>query len=276
MEVNSTNATEEVKVDWKIKLDKPVAFNNVADIDVTTTKELSKLINDLFAPVFKDYFGCNIKTIYVQDRNAWVISPEIFFHVLKEDAYADDNALFGFRPLSMQPKDDIVGRVQRLSQISVTSGVKVGITDEAKSILEDFVLTPQNKKFDWKEAYNTISTDTETFIRVFKLDIIKLVRKIFGAKDETGARLEYQITPIRPVDLTQQQSYKQIDNWSITILRLNVDNQNVAAELLGFNQPIYDNTPVMVKAHEQPVPKAVNYSSAKVERREDHSVVTEC
>lgn len=237
------NATEqEVKQELKIRLAKPLNFNPVGEISIITTRELSKVINDIFVQVFADYFGCNLRVQFQPERQSYIIVPRLFFRVQKT---YDDNKTYAFRTLNgRKSSDDVIGRVQRMSQ-SATSGCRALITDEGKSVLEDFMITPIVKanNFDWAGAYSTVATSEDTFIQVFKLDILKFISTLYGEVDATGSKQYYQITPTGVVNTNQ---YKAADDWSVQILRLNHANEANAAELLGFNIPSQSSMPNVV------------------------------
>ncbi len=243
MENNNTNPATETKEVLKITLKKPASFDAVGDIKITTTTELSKIINDIFAQVFADYYGCSLKVQFQPERQAYIVVPKLFFKVMKT---YDDNKIYAFRTLGAnKANDDMIGRVQRVSQ-SAASGSKALITDDGKSVLEDFLITPAVKanNFDWNSAFSTIATETDTFVQVYKLDINKLISTIFGDHDETGSKQYYQITPTGVVGTANQ--YKNPDNWSLFILRLNHVNEAYAAELLGFNIPAQSSMPTVI------------------------------
>jgi len=233
MENTIENKVEETKEVLKITMDNPVDFEPVGDIKITSTDELGKIINDVMVQAFADYCGCSLQCQFVPDRG-YVVIPKLYFNVLKKEQYTDDK-YFCFKTLESQPKSDIIGRVQRLSQISATNSVKVDITDDGKSVLEDFIITPnKNVKFEWNGAYNVLATATETYIEVYKLDMLKFVRLIFGDTDANGSALYYQITPTGVIG--GNNPYKKADNWSLNIVRLNHANEAKAADLLGYGQ----------------------------------------
>ena len=242
MENISTNVTpeeaevkeEEVREAIKISVD-PIPFNPVADIKVTTTLELSKLINDIFFQVFSDYYGCNIECQFMANRG-FIIVPRLYFRVLNPKEYKED-CYYAFKPLSAQNASNLFERVQKISQMSgsAAGANTVTMTDDIKATLEDFVISPANndmKKFDWNSSFTVSSSNADTFVRVFKLDIIKFIKKLYGDKDETGKPYYYQIAPTQPVGAPNQ--YKEGTNWAVNILRLSERNQNYAAELLGW------------------------------------------
>ena len=236
---NVNNPTKEV---LKLSLEKPVSFDAVGDIKITTTTELSKIINDIFVQVFGDYYGCSLKVQFQPERQAYIVVPRLYFKVLKS---YDPDKNYAFNTLGVNKTDDMIGRVQRVSQ-SAASGSKALITDDGKSVLEDFMITPavKSNNFDWNGAFSTVVTDTDTFVQVFKLDINKFISTIFGDHDESGSKLYYQITPTGVVGAANQ--YKAPDNWSLFILRLNHVNEAYAAELLGYNIPSQSSMPTVV------------------------------
>lgn len=233
--VESTAAVETKEV-LKLNLKQHVPFKPVGDVSITTTTELAKVINEILSQVFKDYYGCNLQVQYKPMGNqggVYVVVPVLFFHVLKPEEYNDGT--FAFLPIGANPESDLVGRVQRIAQMS-SAGAKVTMTEDGKSILEDFVINPnKNQEFDWNQAYSVQAAGDETFIQVFKLDILKFITKIFGDKDEEGSVQYYQITPIGV--LNERNMFKAPSNWSLNIMRLNHNNEAAAAELLGLFVP---------------------------------------
>lgn len=234
METNTTNTKEAMK----IKIDPPAVFDSTADVMISTTNELGKAINDVFSQVFADYYGCILDCQFVPEKYGYTIVPKLYFHVLPESKYKDGSTV-AFRPTSIAVKEasSIAESVIKLSKASNSvGGTKVEITEDGISVLEDFIIAPNNrpetlKRFNWGDSYKTEPAERETLIRVFKLDILKFIRKIYGEVDETGAKMYYQVTP---TGIVGSQQYRTSSNWSINILRLNSRNQNRAAELLGY------------------------------------------
>ena len=231
-EVNATeeakkteNVVEVVKLDMKAHAE----FEAVADTAITTTDDLGKVINSIFGEVFNDYYGCSLKVEYMPNYCAYVVLPMLYFKILDNEGYhrAERTA---FLPMSEVAADSMVARVQRVSRIAATSGVKVEMTADGKSILEDFVIKNNRTNpnvhlednFDWTQAYNVIPTDNGTFVRVFKLDMFNLLRMIYGDK----------ITPTGSIGAVTQ--YQKPTNWSLIIMRLDGNNLNYAAKNLGI------------------------------------------
>ena len=228
-----------------LKIDtEPMNFNASGEVEITTTDELSKIINTLFGNVFGDYYGCTLEVQPVLQNNIWsyIVIPKLSFQILPKEAYATGDKAFAFMPFESQPVNDILGRVQRISRISASSGVRIDMTEDGKSVLEDFLLPNVKKekdspKFNWAKSYVVEVINNKTFIKFFNLDICAILKKIYGDKiegDKKG-RYFYQITPT--YKLNQNAQYKFRDNWDVNILRLNIVNMEKSLVELGYGIP---------------------------------------
>ena len=235
----NTNATENVVEVLKLDMEAHAPFNPVADTAITTANDLCKIINSIFSEVFKDYYGCKLNVTYVSNYYSYVIAPVLYFKVLDKSEYTKD-AVTAFIPMSEIEADNPIARVRRYTRMAANNGVKVEMTENGKSILEEFVIK-NNKinnnirlkdEFDWSQAYNVIPKETGTYINVFKLDIISLLRMIYGDKAADGSRQYYNITPNGPIGAMNQ--YQKPSNWNLIIMRLNSSNLNYAANQLGL------------------------------------------
>ena len=238
---NTTNSTEETGI--KIKLKNPIDFAPVGDIKITTTTEMSKVINDIFSQTFADYYGSSLKVQFQPELKAYIVIPCLFFRVQKN---YDENKRYAFHTLgSSSPNESMINRIQRVSQ-SIATGAQVEITPAGKSALFDFVISSvaKSSNFDWKSAFRTITSEGETYIQVFKFDILKFITMIYGEVDTNNSKQYYQVIPLNVVGTPNQ--YKAADNWSLNIIRLNHANEAYAAELLGFNIPSQSAMPTVV------------------------------
>lgn len=241
MDANNTTmnngTTEETKSALKIDIE-PMGFNATADVAITTTDELCKVINSIFG-VFGDYYGCSLEVQFQPNMCAYIVVPKLVFEVLPKEAYVPGK-YFAFMPFDSQPANDILGRVQRLSRIAATSGARIDITDDGKTVLEDFLLPgvkKDNAKFNWNEIFTPEVINNRTVVKVYKLDICTILKKIYGDKiegDKKG-RYYYQITPTYKIN--QNAQYKFRDNWAINILRLNSINMEKGLSDLGYGVP---------------------------------------
>lgn len=237
---NTTSTTEETGI--KIKLAKPIPFDPVGTIKITTTKELCTIINEIFARAFDDYYGCNLKVQFQPDMHSYIVIPCLFFRVLKN---YDPNKRYAFRTLgAASPNESMIDRIQRVSQ-SVVTGAQVDITNEGKYALYDFMIpSVKSSNFAWKDAFRTVTCGDETFVQVFKLDMLKFITLLYGDVNENKSKQYYQIVTLNIVGTPNQ--YKAPDNWSLSIMRLDYDNEAYAAELLGYNIPSQTTMPTVI------------------------------
>ena len=254
MEQNvTTNAAaneEKVIERLKISMEAHTDFNAVADVAITNTDDLGKIINTIFGGVFKDYHGCKLEVIYMPNNFSFMVVPRLYFQILDKSQYTND-AVTAFIPMSEINSNNMITRVQRVAMTSAIAGVKADITENGKSILEDFII--KNKINDqiikledgpekWNQVYRPVVGRTGTFMEVFKLDIFEILRMIYGAKSEDGSKYFYQITPNGSIGAVNQ--YQKPTNWNLIIMRLNNNNLNHAAKQLGMAYiPDYDGMP---------------------------------
>lgn len=208
----------------------PEPFHPIGELKIMTSTKLCEKINRDLKAVFKDYYGCRMQVQMQPDRGSYYIIPHLMFQVLPDDQYGD--GIFAFKPMSKLDTDDLGRRVQRLHQMSTTKGAKVDITIDAQDIFEEFMIKPSGKSIDWKNCYNSIRTDQGTYIELFKIDPIALLKLLWGSKDEFGSEVYYQITPAYKLNRANQ--YNASDEWVLNILRLNHDDEVATAKELGM------------------------------------------
>ena len=241
-ETKETNEKEKVVEVLKLGMDAHTDFNAVADVAITTTDELGRVINTIFGNAFADYYGCKLDVTFMPNYCAYVLVPKLYFKVLDKSQY-NENTITAFIPMSEMATNNMIARVQRVARTAATVGIKIDITDNGKSILEDFVI--RNKvnnqvkiedNFDWTQAYRPTVSNDGTYVEVFKLDIFNILRMIYGDKAPDGSKCYYQVTPNGSIGAVNQ--YQKATNWNLIIMRLNSGNLNFAAKQLGMYMQI--------------------------------------
>lgn len=227
MENNNTN-----RIPFDIQMD-PIDFHASAETAFSTTVDIAKRINDVMKKVFADYYGCVVSVQYVADQySRFFITPKLVFKVMNDSAY-DGSHITGFIPASKIGDDNnILGRIQRVSDMS--RGPKVKMTDEMKDVIKKFMIMDPNKidsRFDWSTMFKESVTHEGAYVEVFKLDITKFLKFIYGSKDKNGGDANYQISPVYQISSVQ---YGGNDNWSVNIMRLNGSDLAVSAKQIGI------------------------------------------
>lgn len=235
-------ATQNEKEVLKLKVNPPAVFDSTAEVVISRSDELSKLINGLFGKVFADYHGCSMKCVPSQDNGGMILTPVLYFNILPDAKY-NDGSTTAFRTLSSvakDPNENLVSAIVKKGR-SLNTNYKYEITDDGKSVLEDFLMNVKREnypKYDWTKAHRLEYRNTGTLIQVFNMDLAKIVRTMYGPKDSNGSSLYYEVYPTYTI--TNQQ-YKTAAIWALNILRLNGENQRKAAELLGWGPMAQDS-----------------------------------
>ena len=244
---------ENEKHELKIKVDKPADFDATMETQITTSDELSRIINNMMVQVFADYHGCAIMCSLVPGLGMVAI-PRFYFRVLPDQAYDDPNGIFAFMPVGKanannQNGSSLYARIQHVSNTVATPMYrKMELTKDGKSALIDLMANGDyGKKFDqWNTCYQIIPSNRDTFIGLAKRDITKILRKIFGEVDAEGTPLYYAITPAYNIGGYGANGTKE--NWLINVHRLHHGAEARAAALAGLTLPDDYGVPPMVAA----------------------------
>lgn len=237
----------EVKTPCRIHVDQPEKFDQLVSTALETTQKLAKRINALMHTAFVDYKGC---VIYTNPGNGNVNPNNVFaveLHFKPVDASAvsmTETRKRAFRPIEESVnKQDIVANLQSIYGKNGSS--KFEMTIEASQILSEFMLNGLGIEENKPATYDRFKfefQDNQTFgfgapsiaIKVAGLDIIKLIKKIYGSRSENGKKLEYIINPLGPVVPMGNQQVNASSNWRVAIMQLDTDNVFETATEFGF------------------------------------------
>ena len=89
-ETKETNEKEKVVEVLKLGMDAHTDFNAVADVAITTTDELGRVINTIFGNAFADYYGCKLDVTFMPNYCAYVLVPRLYFKVLDKSQYNEN------------------------------------------------------------------------------------------------------------------------------------------------------------------------------------------
>ena len=253
--INDQNArytAEEDSGRLVIKVETPADFDQTMETQITTSDEVSRIINNLMVQVFADYHGCSIVSTLIPGVGM-VCTPRFFFKIFPDEAYDDPNAIFAFNPVGRAKSNgtgnSLYNRIQHVSNtVATPMSRKMEMTKDAKSALSDLMINgAHGKKFEqWDTAYNLVPTAKDTFIALSKLDITKILRKIFGEVDAENTPLYYAINPV--YNLGGYGTANSKENWLLTIHRIHHGAEARAASLAGITIPDDYGVPPMVVA----------------------------
>jgi len=247
METKNTNAnaveTNEEDV-YKLVTTKFAQFDSSGEYMITTTKDLAGTINSLFKPAFADYFGCNLVPA-IMANSVPVVVPYLYFKVLPDEQYRDDE-VYAFKSIRAAKKSSSMGVVETLTRMNAFNGNPMNnsvlITKEAKDVFTEFVPTSGNQKIEWDKNYH-VKQMGDTFAYIKNVDIVPIIKKLYGAQDSEGKPAVYSVLPQNPITTGNQNMMNPYmasqqggfpNNWIINILKLNEGALTRAAESAGM------------------------------------------
>gem|GEM_PF-2550863 len=185
-------------------------FKGDMKTNIISTIDMAKVISELFAPVFHDYYGCNIR---INDGSALpTVAASMPIGTLYVDLYFKDQGdeskgeIKNLRPYGYDEKkaaekkeDSKPSLAERYNKVA---GAGIGhafvVTKDTKEALEVFMRSGDRTR--WNEHIQEISTPMsaygkeEVVVCVSGLDLNKLITEIYGDKTDDG-RFEYVATP---------------------------------------------------------------------------------
>lgn len=245
----SNNQNTEPRKPMFLEIVEPEKFDSIARTTFETTQRLAKRINKLFSTAFVDYHGSVIYNV-AGNGNATFnqqFMVEIHFKPLTVGSVApNDTRVRAFKPIdeSAGDKSNVLAGVKSIYN-NFRSTAKFELTAEGAEILSEFML-PGVKVDPFKPStYDPLKAeyvDTPQYgqspimVKITSLDIIKLIKKIYGNKNEAGNRVDYGIIPYGPVaPLNNANPMVQSSaNWRLQILQINADKTFDMASEMGL------------------------------------------
>lgn len=167
------------------------------------------------------------------------------------NSYAVDGAIANIKPVGAADgakKTDIMARFNRINARAIP-GKNITLTDETRDMLDEFFLAPYRKMVTVKEEVVDEKTKEKkiinkkvfvpeyddrliyevtdngqtspnfygAYLKVTNLDVIAIIRKIYGSKNELGHNVDYELRAIRPIQNQGMMPANTINN----LLQLN-------------------------------------------------------
>lgn len=237
--------TNEIKKPLQLEITTPERFDELAATSLTTTQKLAKRINKLFSSAFVDYHG---SVVYSMAGNGNVaphqqFMVELHFKPLTAGSVVPgDNRVRAFKPIEEAKGDDIVSGLKAVWGTLRTSA-RFQMTEEAAQILSEFMLPGTNIN-PWKpETYdqfkgeyqdNVMYGQAPVMVKVTALDLVALIRKIYGYKNEAGKRVDYGVLPYGPVAPNNSQMMQSAANWRVMVMQIDKDKTFDLASEFGI------------------------------------------
>lgn len=259
---NNQNNKEPERKPMYLEITQPEKFEKLAATSLETTQRLAKRINKLFSTAFVDYYGA---AIYCMAGNGNVapyqqFMVEIHFKpVAVGSVNPNDTRVRAFKPMDeATPKSDILANLKNIYGNFRTSA-KFQLTNEAAEILSEFMLPGAEVNAFKPETYDRFKAEymdqpqfgqSPVMVKIMNLDLTKLIRKIYGSKNEEGKRVDYGIIPYGPVAPNMNNTMIQNNaNWRVIVMQIESEKTfDLASEFglipasNGANGPIITGT----------------------------------
>ena len=251
MEERTTNVTQEAVNEKRepitIDFTHHAEFEVTADAMYTTTTLLAESVNAIMSDIYADYYGSDISVGFTPNMG-YVLNARFVFLTLNKNAYDNDETITAFRPRYLNDGTKMIDRIQRIGAASAPLKGKYEITEDGKAGLIKFVYTKRDNKTgeekvdDWAKVYDCQVVNNDQVAIYVNVDIVKLLKIVYGERGENGDLKFYSVSPISPIGAyryAQGPDGNMIpiapSNWAINILRLHDANERKALERYGMN-----------------------------------------
>jgi hypothetical protein len=246
-----SNNTNETKKPLQLNVTEPEKFESIAATLTTTTQKLAKRINKLFSTAFVDYHGSYIQCVSGNGNtgNSQQFIVELHFKPVSIGNAESDGRVRAFKPIEEinASSNDIVAGIKNIYGQFNTSA-RFALTEEAAQILSEFMLPglDNGKNVDpWKPStYNGVKFEyvdnamygqTPIMVKITGLDLIKIIRKIYGTKNSIGNNVDYGVIPFGPVNPNiNNQMVQQAANWRLMLMQVDAGKTWDFAAEMGY------------------------------------------
>lgn len=215
--------------EYRIKV-KPIAFESTIDATSLTTIDIASQINAMFRGVYRDYEGCTLSLDTFTNR--W--KATIYFC---ENANATkEGTVANIEPLSSKAKSN-ASMEQRIGSVSsLLSNVHYKLTKETEESLSKYFMPHEKNKKTGQPNWRVLMGETREqvgygynnsaiYVIVNGLDVLSLLKDIYGWQNEEGHNVDYWLQAVRPIT----QYIQSTPNMLFTLQR--VDCMKVEAML---------------------------------------------
>lgn len=237
----------------------PVDFDDTYRVKLMTSIDLCKVINSLFIPTCKDYYGC---TLGCDPANPMAISLSLYFckgHNKKAEEGAIDNLI----PIAQKPeaKSSIVEKINHINNTNRPYKL-YKLSEATQEILLKFV-NPYDKLVDRKTGKEKLSNG-RTFDNVmietteqngygYGYNVVDVIHgfnpiaaiiEYYGKQSPAGEFYQYQLqrlTPIRP----QGMPGSNVNNYLVSLTQLNMARLDDLWKKAGYSSTVMSQLPIV-------------------------------
>lgn len=218
----------ETREKMRLNVKKHDEFPSTVGTALMTSMKLTKEINALFrAAGIRDFYGSTLRL----NESTGQLELAVFF---KPDSNANPaNGVYFVEPASASTRQGSTSAFNRIASLNTrNSGRTIQLSEDGKDVFEELVFRNNyNQKIDWNRyAIEVVENGNfgnyNLYLQVCNIDINKVLKKIWGANNEDGSRLDYQVSVVRYVAGTP--------NMILSIQQLNEKTLNKLAEEVGI------------------------------------------
>ena len=243
--MSDTAKSTEQRTPYSIEIDPKdcVAFEPVFSGRFLTSAELLRLVNDIMYSAFADYNGS--KFITTNMGNVKVATIELYFD--HNDHSNDALPCACSRAEGKTVGNNVLDRTRSRDRAR-RDGDRYIITEDGKDVISKLLNSRfyNRGKINWGSVVAE-ATDfganrfTQQAVQITKIQFIdprKLLRLIYGGKDENGGNVDYDFTIA--ADLTPQNNFQQYasaaasHNYLLSITKASEENIKKAYNALGI------------------------------------------
>lgn len=187
-------------------------FESTTESKLLTTLDLGTMISSIFKKVFKDFDGCQL--VLDQAQNRWKASLYFCENVNARTEGAVTNIIrTSSKADATAGKTGMTTRLENVAQIN--RNVHYRLTEETTDVLTKYYMHFEKKKKDKKDKTGKVDftnftqeqTDTTQYgygntviyVVVNGVDVVEILKDIYGSKNEEDHWVDYSVTAIRPV-----------------------------------------------------------------------------
>lgn len=263
---NNQNNTEEPKVKEKVDIsipdDKKLDFSALYDCKIMESVALCGLVSTMFHAAYSDFEGCDFQVPMLnQNQPNPNLIPTINLYFNHREQTPGAGQYRGVtKVIDDRTKNDVLRQI-RVHDRKIQEGDRYYLTEEGKDGITPYLvdiaaIKKNNGEYNWAKIVSLVSDPASPmmgipnvpaqYTQVRFIDPVKILKAVFGDKDENGGRLEYllQVTRRKMTNVGYTGQIAYTNNWLLLVNRISEENLKEYVELLGL-QPLAASFPMV-------------------------------
>lgn len=251
---NSAEPITELLVD-------PVDFDDTYRVKLMTSIDMCKIINSLFIPTFKDYYGC---TLGCDPANPTAISLSLYF-CKDYNKKAEEGALTNLIPIANKPgsSSSIVDKINYINNTNRPYKL-YRLSPETQEILLKYV-NPYDKVIDRKNNNKERLSNGRTFDNVmietteqngygYGYNVVDVIHgfnpiaaiiEYYGKQSPAGEFYQYQLQRLTPIRPNNGMPGSNVNNYLVSLTQLNMARLDELWKKAGYSSTVMSQLPVV-------------------------------